>query len=146
MNCPTCQTENPDAARFCMSCGAALSSGYPNCGAELPAEARFCFSCGHQLGEAAQATEPAGTAGTAGTAGDAKSRLHQYIPKELLSKLEAARETGGIEGERRVVTMLFCDVKGSTAAAEDLDPEEWSEIMTGAFEHLIAPVYRYEGT
>ena len=51
-----------------------------------------------------------------------------------------------MQGERRIVTMLFCDVSGSTAAAEALDPEEWAEIMNGAFEHLIAPVYRYEGT
>jgi class 3 adenylate cyclase/tetratricopeptide (TPR) repeat protein len=49
-------------------------------------------------------------------------------------------------GERRVVTMMFCDVKGSTAAAEQLDPEEWSEIINGAFEHMIKPVYTYEGT
>ena len=75
-----------------------------------------------------------------------QARLHQYIPKELLTKLEAARSTGGMQGERRVVTMLFCDVAGSTAAAAKLDPEEWAEIMNGAFEHLIAPVYRYEGT
>jgi class 3 adenylate cyclase len=49
-------------------------------------------------------------------------------------------------GERRVVTMLFCDVKGSTEAAEQLDPEDWAEIINGAFEHLIKPIYRYEGT
>jgi predicted ATPase/class 3 adenylate cyclase len=50
-----------------------------------------------------------------------------------------------MEGERRVVTMLFCDVVGSTAASRRLDPEEWTEIMNGAFEHMIDPVYRYEG-
>jgi len=49
-------------------------------------------------------------------------------------------------GERRIVTMLFCDVKGSTAAAEQLDPEDYSEIMNGAFTHMIKPVYRYDGT
>jgi class 3 adenylate cyclase/tetratricopeptide (TPR) repeat protein len=49
-------------------------------------------------------------------------------------------------GERRVVTMLFCDVKGSTAAAEQLDPEDWTEIMNGAFAQMIPPVYYYEGT
>jgi predicted ATPase/class 3 adenylate cyclase len=49
-------------------------------------------------------------------------------------------------GERRVVTMLFCDIKGSTAAAEQLDPEDWTEIINGAFEHMIKPVYKYEGT
>ena len=71
-------------------------------------------------------------------AGDSnRDRLEQYIPKELLAKLE---------GERRVVTMLFCDITRSTAAAESLGSEEWAEIMNGAFEHLISPIYRYEGT
>jgi len=77
---------------------------------------------------------------------DVKSPLAQYIPAELMKKLESARSKGDMEGERRVVTMLFCDVKGSTAAAETLDPEEWSEIINGAFEHMIKPVYTYEGT
>jgi class 3 adenylate cyclase len=72
-----------------------------------------------------------------------RARLEQYIPRELLTKLEAARNSGGLQGERRVVTMLFCDVTGSTAAAEKLDPEEWSQIMNGAFQHLITPIYRY---
>ena len=80
------------------------------------------------------------------TADAARDRLEQYIPKELLAKLEGARRTGAASAERRVVTMLFCDVTGSTAAAERLDPEEWAEIMNGAFEHLISPIYRYEGT
>jgi class 3 adenylate cyclase len=79
-----------------------------------------------------------------GRSGD--SPLGQYIPKALLQKLEAARSSGDMIGERRVVTMLFCDVKGSTAAAEKLDPEEWSEIINTAFEHMIRPVYTYEGT
>jgi class 3 adenylate cyclase len=64
----------------------------------------------------------------------------------MRKKLEAARASGDMVGERRVVTMMFCDVKGSTAAAENLDPEEWSEIINGAFEHMIKPVYTYEGT
>jgi class 3 adenylate cyclase/tetratricopeptide (TPR) repeat protein len=64
----------------------------------------------------------------------------------MRSKLEAARASGDMVGERRIVTMMFCDVKGSTAAAEQLDPEEWSEIINGAFEHMIKPVYTYEGT
>ena len=50
------------------------------------------------------------------------------------------------EGERRIVTMLFCDVVGSTAMAERLDPEAWTEIMNEVFEVLIAPIHRYEGT
>jgi class 3 adenylate cyclase/tetratricopeptide (TPR) repeat protein len=63
----------------------------------------------------------------------------------LQDKLTAARASGEMVGERRVVTMLFCDVKGSTAAAEQLDPEDWGEIINGAFEYMIKPVYRYEG-
>jgi class 3 adenylate cyclase/tetratricopeptide (TPR) repeat protein len=49
-------------------------------------------------------------------------------------------------GERRIVTMLFCDVKGSTAAAAQFDPEEWAQIINGAFQPMIRPIYRYEGT
>ena len=58
----------------------------------------------------------------------------------------AAREPREMSGERRVVTMLFCDVRGSTSMAEELDPEEWTDVMNAAYEHLIAPIYRYEGT
>ena len=83
---------------------------------------------------------------TSGTEVDhSRARLEQYIPRELLTKLEGTRNDAA-SSERRVVTMLFCDVTGSTAAAESLDPEEWAEIMNGAFEYLISPIYRYEGT
>ena len=58
----------------------------------------------------------------------------------------AQRSSRGSQGERRIVTALFCDVTGSTAMAEQLDAEEWTEIMNEAFEYLIAPVYKYEGT
>ncbi|NQW22903.1 MAG: AAA family ATPase [SAR202 cluster bacterium] len=93
----------------------------------------------------AQPAQPIHTAGPV-AADSGRERLEQYIPKELLAKLEGARRAGAASGERRVVTMLFCDVTGSTAAAERLDPEEWAEIMNGAFKHLISPIYRYEGT
>ena len=133
MDCPGCNTKNPDGAKFCMSCGTALAVACPSCGADLPStEAKFCPSCGHQLDQR-EAEAQAG-------------RLARFIPPELQAKLATARAGGGMQGERRIVTMLFCDVTGSTAAAQNLDPEEWAEIMNGAFEHLIAPVYRYEGT
>lgn len=76
----------------------------------------------------------------------ASNPVDRFLPKELAVKLDAARASGAMVGERRVVTMLFCDVKGSTAAAEQLDPEEWTEIINGAFEQMIGPVYQYEGT
>ena len=68
------------------------------------------------------------------------------LPGDLAAKMEAARASRSMQGERRVVTILFCDVTGSTAMAEQLDPEDWAEIMDDAFDYLIAPVYRYEGT
>jgi class 3 adenylate cyclase/tetratricopeptide (TPR) repeat protein len=102
----------------------------PKCGAANPDDARFCNACGSSL-------DPTS---------DAVTGLDPFLPRELLAKLEAARAGRAMEGERRIVTMLFCDVKGSTAMAETLDPEDWAEIMNGAFERLIAPIYRYEGT
>lgn len=66
------------------------------------------------------------------------------MTKEIASKIAAAL-AGGVEGERRIVTILFADIKGSTALAEKLDPEDWAEIMNSAFEFLIEPIYRYEG-
>lgn len=69
-----------------------------------------------------------------------------HIPDEFASKLRDARANRTMQGERRVVTILLCDVKGSTAMAEQLDPEDWAEIMNEAFGYLIKPVYRYEGT
>ena len=69
-----------------------------------------------------------------------------FISPELAAKLESARRSGKMAGERRFVTMLFCDVVGSTAASEQLDPEEWIEIINGAFEFMITPIYHYEGT
>ena len=71
--------------------------------------------------------------------------LDRYLPHELLTKLESARTRNSTIGERRVITMLFCDVKGSTAAAEKVDPETWTDIMNGVFEYMIRPIYKYEG-
>ncbi|MDX1690733.1 MAG: adenylate/guanylate cyclase domain-containing protein [Acidimicrobiia bacterium] len=138
MTCPNCSTENPGSAKFCMACGAALAVVCASCSTELPADASFCFNCGTAVGAPA---DPA-----ARPAAEADEGLRRFIPPELMTKLEYAANTGSTLGERRTVTMLFCDVQGSTEAARSLDPEEWADIMNGAFEHLIAPVYRYEGT
>src|SRR5690242_20434906 len=112
MNCPNCQTLNPDQARFCMNCGERLvPSSSPERGkAKVP-----------------------------------EFNLDRYLPQALVTKLESARARNSMLGERRVITILFCDVKGSTAAAEKVDPEVWTEIMNGAFERMIRPIYRYEG-
>ena len=125
MNCPNCQTANPGSAKFCMNCGTPLTAD-------------------NLTAKSARNEKEADKPGVSG----GSQFLGQYLPPELVAKLEAARTQGGTQraGERRVITMLFCDVKGSTAAAEKVDPEVWTDIMNGAFERMIAPIYKYEGT
>ncbi len=78
---------------------------------------------------------------------DSSDQNHpKQIPEGLADKLRAARASHKMQGERRIVTILFCDVTGSTAMAGQLDPEDWAQIMDDAFDFLIAPIYRYEGT
>ena len=136
MLCTSCGTENPSGARFCMSCAAPLSlvATCGACDAELPDAARFCPACGTPRDGAPPAADPV------------RDQLRRYIPDVLLEKLESARAGRRMAGERRTVTMLFCDLQGSTAAAGELDPEDWAEIVNEAFEHLIRPVYAFEGT
>ena len=119
MNCPNCQTVNPDAARFCMNCGTSL---------------------------AGVARERDGTVVDQMNEGvKSQFNLDRYLPNDLVTKLQSARSRNEMVGERRIVTMLFCDVKGSTAAAEKVDPEVWTDIMNGVFEFMIRPIYKYEG-
>ncbi len=137
MICPNCQTSNADDAKFCEHCGFTLERTCPNCGKTNSLGAKFCRNCGYRFGE----PQPASTA-----LPPEAPRVDLHMPQPLARKLEAARVDRAMQGERRIVTVLFCDVKGSTAMAEQLDPEEWAEIMNAAFEHLMQPVYRYEGT
>src|SRR5215207_1637840 len=109
----------------------------PKCEASNPDQAKFCMNCGTGL----VPSRPIGTEG----AKHKEFSLDRYLPQELVTKLEYARTRNSMVGERRVITMLFCDVKGSTAAAEKVDPEIWTDIMNGVFEHMIRPIYKYEG-
>jgi predicted ATPase/class 3 adenylate cyclase len=113
----------------------------PNCQASNPDEAKFCMNCGTSLAAVARAKDEG-----IDKVQEEKQSLDKFIPRELMTKFEAARAQDAMVGERRVITMLFCDVKGSTAAAEKVDPETWTDIMNGIFEYMIRPVYKYEGT
>jgi len=139
VKCQNCGHDNPSDARFCTQCGQSLTITCPVCGTVSNASARFCSNCGANLSEDTAPSEP-----------DQPSPvgldLSRYLPPELLAKMRSAQEGQAMQGERRTVTMLFADIQGSTSSAEQLDPEDWAEIMNGAFEHLIAPIYRYEGT
>ena len=124
MICPNCQTSNPDQAKFCMNCGTRLAQTLRESDGSRPVS-----------------PSPVDVR----EAKNSDFDLNRYLPQELLTKFEAARSRRSMAGERRVITMLFCDVKGSTAAAEKVDPEIWTEIMNGVFEYMIRPIYKYEG-
>jgi class 3 adenylate cyclase/tetratricopeptide (TPR) repeat protein len=133
IKCPKCQRGNPKRARFCIQCGEAMEFRCPKCGAKTPAEARFCMECGQSLGA------------TAALHSDENYRVSQsYTPNFLAKKILSTRSA--IEGERKLVTVLFADVGGFTAVSENLDPEEVHEIMDGCFRILMDEIHRYEGT
>ena len=124
MRCISCHADNPDGAKFCGSCGTALSLTCPKCGAAASEAARFCNQCGSSLSVVADAGDVQPAAIALGSAVDA-----QYVP----------------EGERKLVTALFVDIIGSTGLAQDLDPEEARAIIDPALNLMIEAVRRYEG-
>lgn len=170
MICPFCHTDNRAGANFCRHCGRLLQPACPRCRAVASPEANFCDTCGYPLsGRVWAGLIPTGGLGIsplttpniekphlapslaaapkswAEPVPDQSFDLERFMPRELLAKLESARRSG-VTGERRIVTILFCDIRGSTALAEQFDPEEWTDIVNGAFAHMVRPVYKYEGT
>jgi class 3 adenylate cyclase/tetratricopeptide (TPR) repeat protein len=133
MQCGACGTELLPGARFCHSCGARAALTCAGCGASIGSEFRFCPECGREVAPPTPAA----------AAGDARDRLGRQIPSELAHKIRAAQ--GHVEGERKQVTVLFCDLTGSTAIAEQLDPEDYHEILDQYLELAFAEVYRYDG-
>jgi class 3 adenylate cyclase len=131
MQCPQCQQENPPQAKFCLECGTRLVLTCSRCGTELPAGAKFCLECGQPV--AARSAVP--------------SRFiapETYTPTYLAEKILTAR--GDLEGERKQVTVLFADIKGSTELIEGLDPEEARKLLDPALYAMMEAVHRYEGT
>jgi class 3 adenylate cyclase/tetratricopeptide (TPR) repeat protein len=131
MECPRCHYANADGARFCGECGASLTRDVTcaGCGQANPVGQQFCNGCGQRLGESAGAAERAPRA---------------YTPKHLAEKILTSRVA--LEGERKQVTVLFADVKGSMELAEQLDPEAWHTILDRFFAILAEGVHRFEGT
>ena len=124
MTCPRCGHDNPDEARFCLQCGAQLATSCPDCGVVLPPGARFCPECGHALAGA-----PAPT---------------PYTPRHIREQILAVR--GAIEGERKQVSVLFCDIVASSALVGELGPEEFHLVIDRFFRDALTEVHRYEGT
>jgi class 3 adenylate cyclase len=140
MKCKHCGFENEPDARFCENCGEALEQSCPNCGQAVRAGAKFCKHCGFKLAQSTPATATPAPANEQ----DRLLLLHQAAPQELAEKIRAQR--GRQAGERKRVTALFTDIVGSTALAEQMDPEDWRDIVTGAHQCVSEVVYRYEGT
>jgi class 3 adenylate cyclase/tetratricopeptide (TPR) repeat protein len=131
MTCPRCQQDNPPHARFCLGCGARLALTCGSCGARLPGDARFCFQCGQAI-----------TAGTAAPVGAPAPET--YTPKHLAEKILTSKSA--LEGERKQVTVLFADLKGSMELLADRDPEEARTLLDPVLERMMEAVHRYEGT
>jgi class 3 adenylate cyclase/tetratricopeptide (TPR) repeat protein/ribosomal protein L40E len=131
VKCPKCQASNPEDAEFCIQCGGAMELQCPRCGAVTPAQGRFCKKCGHDLGMPRPSPID-------------YSEPRSYTPRFLADKIFTSRQS--IEGERKLVTVLFADVAGYTAMSERLDPEEVHQIMDGCFKIILDEIHRYEGT
>ena len=138
MKCPKCEFENPDSAKFCGSCGGKLSSICPQCGFENTPGNRFCNECGQNLAQPSESTPKDLTF-------DEKIRkIQKYLPKGLTDKILSQRDR--IEGENKLVTVMFADMEGFTALVERLGPEDAYSIMDEIYEILIHKVHDYEGT
>lgn len=143
MRCPRCATDNPDGAKFCIECGAAFGRHCPNCGAAVPARAKFCAECGTAL------DSPPGSASFAPRSQVSAPAASVTPPRHLADRIRAEQAAlearGGAHGERKTITALFADIKGSMALIEDLDPEDARSVIDPALQLMMDAVHRYEG-
>jgi class 3 adenylate cyclase/tetratricopeptide (TPR) repeat protein len=138
MLCPKCQFENREGAIFCGKCGAGLSLVCSKCNTENPPENSFCDKCGHHLILPSEPTPK-------DLSFDEKlDKIQRYLPKGLTDKILSQKDK--IEGERKQVTVMFCDMEAFTSFTEKLGPEEAYSIMDQVYEILIHKVHDYEGT
>ena len=133
MKCPRCQAENREGRRFCAECGASLAVACSSCGFSNEPGEKFCGGCGQAL-EFAAAPVPAPKFASPQT----------YTPKHLAEKILTSKSA--LEGERKQVTVLFADLKGSMELLAGRDPEEARKLLDPVLEHMMEAVHRYEGT
>src|SRR5262244_3318936 len=150
MECPQCRHTNPLGTKFCGECGTKLQSLCPACQSPNPPTNKFCSECGQRLAGAAAAPAAASVPASAAPAPAAVATPGRfaspeaYTPRHLAEKILTFK--GAIEGERKIVTVMFSDVSGFTAMSEKLDPEDVHGIMDRVFEVILEAVHRYEGT
>jgi len=131
MHCPRCRHDNPVSSRFCAQCGARLSLSCGSCGADLVEGVRFCGQCG--LAVSASRADPTRFASP-----------EAYTPRHLAEKILTSKSA--IQGERKQVTVLFADLKGSMELLADRDPEETRKLLDPVLERMMEAVHQYEGT
>ncbi|MFQ5478862.1 MAG: AAA family ATPase [Candidatus Binatia bacterium] len=136
VRCANCGKELIPGKRFCHGCGKPATTDCPRCGQSIDPGFRYCPDCGASLGPVEEESSEA-------PAGDRVSRLSQSMPADLADKIRASTRT--IAGERKLVTVLFCDLVGSTSIAEGLDPEEYRDLLDGYLAVGLGEVYRVEG-
>jgi class 3 adenylate cyclase len=127
MRCLNCQHENQPFAKFCQECATPLPKVCANCGSPLPEFAKFCAQCAHPVAAPQHLPSPA-----------------QYTPKHLAEKILTSKSA--LEGERKQVTVLFCDIANSTLLAAKVGAEAMHGVLNQFFELALAEVHRYEGT
>ena len=132
MQCPRCQHKNPADAAFCQECGSRLEVPCPGCGTANQLGAKFCKKCGQPVAM----TFPA--------AAVKFPSPESYTPRHLAEKILTSKRA--LEGERKQVTVLFADLKGSMELLADRDPEEARKILDPVLERMMEAVHRYEGT
>ena len=130
MRCPKCGTEGLPDKRFCAQCGSSLPLRCAKCGADSPANAKFCADCGTAL------------AGTVEPSSDSSGIV---TGKDIRIASEQGNSVHAIDGERKTVTALFADIRGSTELMANLDPEEARAIIDPALKLMIEAVRHYDG-
>ena len=131
MTCPQCKAESPTGARFCIGCGAGLATrACPSCASSLPVGARFCSDCGRAV--------------TASVAPALLGPPATYTPRRLADRILNDRRV--LEGQRKTVTVLFADLRGSMELIADRDPDDAREILDEVVPIMMDAVHRYEGT
>ena len=134
MTCPQCGHQPPAGSTFCNGCGAKIPTICASCGVTPPPDSRFCNGCGATIVGSSRPPDPQSPTP------DPRS----YTPKHLVDTILQSKSA--LEGERKQVTVLFADVKGSMELAEQLDPEAWHAILDKFFAILTDGVHRFEGT
>jgi class 3 adenylate cyclase/tetratricopeptide (TPR) repeat protein len=138
MKCMKCNIDNPEGVKFCGECGAKLEKVCPKCNYINPPQFKFCGDCGHDL------TQPFAAPPKELSFDEKIAKIQKYLPSGITEKILSQRDR--IEGEKRQVTVLFCDMKGFTPLSEKLGPETMYAMMDEVYEILIHKVHEYEGT